>query len=548
MTVWGSPADKCWLGLRRNFLGVIVLLIALIPSAKLAWRFADMPQLGVLYDDAIYWVCAKSLAEGKGYRTASLPGEPYQTLYPPLYPLILSAVWRINPDFPGNLPIATLFAWMTLPIFVILARLLFSEIGFGRLHSWTLSVLLALNPFIILYSLELLSEMTFSCFLLGAIILAERAGKVTAPNWLAAIAGLAAAAAYLTRTAGIVLLISCPLCFLARRQRAKAMIFAGAMLPAVVGWSLWVYGHARPSWDGSTLYYTRYVDVYGHNFSWSDLPTVISANFRQLLDGISSLLVIAIGGFGTVPGRLVAVAAVASTVYLVNKKQATHYLAFSVLYVVLLLSWPSNSPGTPSRLVLPVFPLLLAGLSVPLLRGFRALQLKIQGLNLFQGVIAGLALAVLIVSGAVVLMSTYGAIRYSLPGMYAGYREGLSSSQPLYRWISSHLPADTTVLAYRHPIVYLHTGRKAMGPSISAIAWYRGRGQPAMEWFRSLQLFAARRKLSYLLVTSIEFEGLSSGNRAEVQGIVSSDSGFYPVYSSASATVYRIDSLVGKRR
>ena len=59
---------------------------ALAPSAYLAWTLRTMPHLGFYHDDSIYWVSGRSLAMGDGYRIQSLPGEPYQTKYPPLYP------------------------------------------------------------------------------------------------------------------------------------------------------------------------------------------------------------------------------------------------------------------------------------------------------------------------------------------------------------------------------------------------------------------------------------------------------------------------------
>ena len=60
--------------------------------------------LGFYHDDGVYAVTAKALAEGKGYRIISLPGEPVQMTYPIFYPLVLSVVWRIFPDFPANIP------------------------------------------------------------------------------------------------------------------------------------------------------------------------------------------------------------------------------------------------------------------------------------------------------------------------------------------------------------------------------------------------------------------------------------------------------------
>ena len=73
-----------------------------------------MPHLGFYHDDSIYWVSGRSLAMGDGYRIQSLPGQPYQTKYPPLYPALLAGIWKLDPRFPANLPLATLFSWLLL--------------------------------------------------------------------------------------------------------------------------------------------------------------------------------------------------------------------------------------------------------------------------------------------------------------------------------------------------------------------------------------------------------------------------------------------------
>ena len=98
---------------RRHAVVVLAMMsVSLAPSAWLAWRNRDMPHFGSWHDDTLYVSSAKSLAQGHGYRIESLPDRPYQTKYPPLYPLLLSALWRINPEFPSNLQLAVLFAWL----------------------------------------------------------------------------------------------------------------------------------------------------------------------------------------------------------------------------------------------------------------------------------------------------------------------------------------------------------------------------------------------------------------------------------------------------
>src|ERR1700691_4311270 len=84
---------------------VLALILLLIPSAAFLWRNSDMPQFGDIHDDSIYYVSAKSRA-AVDYRIKSLPARRFQPKYPPLYPLLLSIAWRVNPNFPQNLPLA----------------------------------------------------------------------------------------------------------------------------------------------------------------------------------------------------------------------------------------------------------------------------------------------------------------------------------------------------------------------------------------------------------------------------------------------------------
>src|ERR1051325_3510223 len=59
--------------------------------------------VGAFQDDAIYTLLAKSLATGHGFRMINLPGAPHATHYPPGYPLLLAALWKLSPAFPDNI-------------------------------------------------------------------------------------------------------------------------------------------------------------------------------------------------------------------------------------------------------------------------------------------------------------------------------------------------------------------------------------------------------------------------------------------------------------
>src|SRR5271163_1596720 len=182
-----------------------IFLIMLLPSAFFAWRNQHMAQFAYLHDDGVLFTSAKSLAAGNGYRIPSLPENPSQTKFPPLYPLYLSLIWRINPQFPDNLALATLFSWIALAAALGLAWLYYKTSGLSEARSGLLVCLLGLSPYLILFGCTMFSEVFFNCWLLLTLLVARREG------WrMAVLAGVLAGAAYLTRTAGIALLVSVP--------------------------------------------------------------------------------------------------------------------------------------------------------------------------------------------------------------------------------------------------------------------------------------------------------------------------------------------------
>src|SRR5579863_7047558 len=158
----------------KRLLKLSILLGMLLPAAQFAWRCRQMPEFGYLHDDAILFVSAKSAAHGD-YRIESLPEEPAQTKYPPLYPYYLSLIWRINPHFPENLQLATWFSFALLPPFLLLAWFYYRR-ELDEPRSWLLTALLAVNPFIVLFSCTMFSEMFFMCWLLAALLALGRPG------------------------------------------------------------------------------------------------------------------------------------------------------------------------------------------------------------------------------------------------------------------------------------------------------------------------------------------------------------------------------------
>src|SRR5581483_10216076 len=138
-----------------------LLALLLIPAGITAYQWRDMPHLGIWHDDAVYWISAKSLATGGGYRLLNLAGAPPQTKYPPLYPLLLSAVWRVNPQLPANAPLLMAVQWSMLPVIVVLLWTWFRRTGFGPPVAFALTAVVALCPMTTMFVTTPLTEAPF---------------------------------------------------------------------------------------------------------------------------------------------------------------------------------------------------------------------------------------------------------------------------------------------------------------------------------------------------------------------------------------------------
>src|SRR5690606_6781040 len=83
----GRTARWHWTPLREAAAVALVLLVRppLAPEPR--------PVVGAMNDDGVYVALGKAIAEGRGYRSTYLPGEPVQVRYPPALPAVLAVLW-----------------------------------------------------------------------------------------------------------------------------------------------------------------------------------------------------------------------------------------------------------------------------------------------------------------------------------------------------------------------------------------------------------------------------------------------------------------------
>ena len=456
----------------------------------MAWAGRDMPQLGQLHDDSVYWLGAKTLAGGHGYRITSLPEQPWQTKYPPLLPLYLSLVWRIAPQFPGNMPLATLFCWLWLPVWLVLAWRALRDLGVGPGPACALYCAMALNPVAIAYSLSTATEVMFSALRLGAAAILWRARTAR----VAFAAGALAGAAYLTKTAALPLLVAAPLFFVLRRRYRMAVAVGAGMLPFVAGWNFWMRAHMGHPSDPLLIYYTDYFRYQLYNIDLRMVPSLLAKNGDALLQSVGRLLIgpgdfipaawpAAVAALGLAM-RAVCLLTIAGTYLRIRRRGLSLYDLFAGFYAVLILVWhyPPNE-----RFLFPLMPVLLAGCWEGLRSLGAVLRNRIPALPAISAALAAVLCAWMAI-GTVVYYQFFGEIR-----------ETTRLNRAAYAWILRNTPPDAVFVAHDEVVLHLYTGRTGYRPIVPTRFLYDGDLAGAESYVRSLPDFARRHHAGYIL-------------------------------------------------
>ena len=514
---------------------LIVFLLLLTPSAQFAWRNRDMPEFAALHDDGLFYVSAKSLATNNGYRVPSLPENPSQTKFPPLYPLLLSLVWLVNPAFPTNLALATLLCWITLACGLCLARLLYKSDGFSEGRTWLLVGLLAFSPYLVLFGSTMFSEMVFTCFVLGALILGRRDGDKA----ILAAAALALCA-YWTRTAGIALLVAIPAWLLWKRERRKAFLFAAVMLPGVVAWSLWVRLHLLPSSDPTLIYYTDYLTFERLNIDFTNLSVVLWKNVDQILYSIGSLALPQL--VANLPVKILTqvlgVAMISGVIRLVRRGIAVDYALFALVSCGILAVWhyPANE-----RMILPMAPLFLAGFLTECEHLWNMFRPALKHKDASQRV------AAVLFGGAVAMVLLISALSQGyltfvhLTRTNDGKRAGLADRQAAYAWIAANVPSGQAVFSYDDPLLYLYSGHRGNYLPMMPRFWYAEDHENMIAPYRKIDEYCRKRGLSYVYFTTEDLSReTGEEDRAAVEKLIRRNPSLVPVFQAGIGSVYRV--------
>lgn len=290
-------------------LGLIHLLIAIA-------AFHPAPFSGG--DDATYIALARSLIERHDYRDIWDPMLPQQTLYPPIFPVIVAIGLLLGLGITIGLKLM-MVVLSSAAVFVSciwLWRTAKPGVAIGA------GLLVALSPEIITLGREVLSDTPFWLFTMLALLALRKVdgddvqeGDERAPGgwkWELA-ASVAIVAAYFTRSAGLPLLLAALIWLLARRRMRGVAILLATSVPFIIMW--WLHGRANPG--GGYLGPFLYVDPYmpsrgtihfhdlllrlqenGIKYRMYHLPRIVTGLGATSLAGGSVLALLAFFGWG----------------------------------------------------------------------------------------------------------------------------------------------------------------------------------------------------------------------------------------------------------
>jgi hypothetical protein len=508
----------------RGSLPTIVLIVILCASSGLYYAALAPERFGSYHDDSIYATTAKALATGQGYRIISLPSEPAQTKYPPFYPLLLSLIWRVHSQFSQNVLWMTLLSSVAALSFLALTYRYLTSHGYSTpLQALIVVGLAAINWRTIILASGMYSEMPFAALSVAGLHLAERdtSGKRTWMNGL--LLGVLLGLVFLTRSSGLVLLVSVVAYFALRKnwRRGAVVLATGGLF--VLGWVWWCYQNKTSDGGINTAYYTSYL---GHlqqtiaglqaTSNSSALSVYLNIILTNFIGGILvSVPVVCSGlnyGWMSSPGSSVVTFLFLLLLLLVLVKCFVKHMASRIrlLHIYLLSSFAIYLLWLPGvaydRFLMPLLPFLLVFLVRGFDQDFTAAKNDLKAGDTVRKFSGGVIVLTLLAALGLGLYS-YGSGMYRYFAMTNASEVRAAEDSQAIAWLTEHADRSDTIACYRDPKYFLYTGNKAVRsfPMTEDYTWQEDEASMsklAAGIFRVLDEANTR----YLVVTSTDFE------------------------------------------
>jgi hypothetical protein len=225
-------------------------------------------------------------------------------------------------------------------------------------------------------------------------------------------------------------------------------------------------------------------------------------------------------------------------VRLVRRGVAVDYAAFGLLSVGILAIWhyPPNE-----RFVLPLFPLLLAGLYTELEHLAGMLRKALHHRDPAQRVVAVMfAAGAAGIAAAAIGLQVY--MTFGMLNQVAGQeRSKVVERRADYRWMAVNLPAGATVLSNDDPLLYLTSGHRGNSILLMPRWWYADDQQSVINAYKNAVPYCRTRGLQYLYSTPDDLSRFTEGSDIDqVLAAVRRDPRLKPVLTDSAGTLYRV--------
>lgn len=510
---------------------VRVMLVLAAVSLALGAVTAEYGLAGVYHDDGVYALTAQSLAHGDSYRMISLPGAPFQTKYPPLYPLLLA-------PFSWSIPLMQVVTQIAAAAGVALSWGWLVARGHATRPVATVACLLAAaSPVFVFHAGILLSESLFIPLLVLALWRIETDMDLQAPSWQRTLgAGALLALPALCRTVGVAVPLAVGLGWVAFRDRRRLpLTLAGAAL--VFGpWLLWT--SAVPEVADPPPHLVYYLDYGGWLSNAGGMQGTIMA-----WNGLSVAYLVgmfAAEGWATVlfegVGGLLALALVGLTPvwWLIHRVDRHSVLPWALAaYMAIVVAWP----WPPVRFLLPVLPLLLTGV---VWAGSRVL-------SRWPWLAVGLASALFAAAvGQTAWMGTRThALEYpAYPHVPDAELAHWDRYAALLGWIEANTAPDAVIASGFDPMVYLYTGRLAYRPFVGRpVDLYYGAGGPALGTVDQLRAAILEGGATHVAKVAMPLFA-EEAYLAEMIDVLEAEGTLRPVYTDASDERFAVYAVI----
>ncbi len=497
-----SPAGWVKLGVIVGFAGCLLIYVLRMDRA-----------VGLFVDDAWYLMLAKGLATGQGYSLINAPTPGITPLYPPVFPFLLSLLYRLSPQFPKNvwllksLSVASMMVAGALAfVYFTRERRQYSYVALGIAAAMTLS-----PPLVLLATSTLMSECVFVAIFMATILVVERSVQAIQLDGAkvvlrySVLMGVMGALCFLTRSVAFVVAAAIFVYLLKQNQFKKlmmraALIFAATVALLVGPWVIYSRLHAPTpeQWqeqaghiveDYSKQFWQRQAgNIASGTIETTDLPArvwnnilqiafrdtlrVVAAPFYEFLRSMQAAEAWRQQDGYEMPGGITAtmsliVALLALAGFILTMRERTTVAEIIVIFTFgITLVWPWE----PFRFLLPLSPLLI----FYVLKGIAAVHRLHQKMRQHELHTSPTVLSIAVAS--ILAVNLYGNVVYlgrKLGGTQPAFLSAFDENEKMFLWARDHLLRNEAIATSNPGLVYLYTGNKTVAFHDPARNWDR---------------------------------------------------------------------------